>query len=186
MFSKIIVPIATFIYSLDVFSAEKSGGMPQLNPETFSSQLFWLVVFFVIVFTLNHFLFLPKLNGIRMKRKKTIDKYISDANNINSEIAETLEKMEKDLKKAKDEYNAHIKSIYDDNKKIYEKKMNELNEKIEQQKEKYVESLMHSEKKIRKDFPKICVNLSDKLYQNIMSEKDLSSSKEFNNFEEGK
>ena len=48
MFSKIIVPIATFIYSLDVFSAEKKKkwGMPQLNPETFSSQLFWLVVFF--------------------------------------------------------------------------------------------------------------------------------------------
>ena len=32
----------------------------------------------------------------------------------------------------------------------------------------------------------MCANLSDKLYQNIMSEKDLSSSKEFNNFEEGK
>ena len=42
--------------------------------------------------------------------------------------------MEKDLKKAKDEYNAHIKSIYDDNKKIYEKKMNELNEKLNNKK----------------------------------------------------
>ena len=100
-------------------------------------------------------------------KEKTIDKYISDANNINSEIAETLEKMEKDLKKAKDEYNAHIKSIYDDNKKIYEKKMNELNEKIEQQKEKYVESLMHSEK-IRKDFFKICVRIFQINYIKIL------------------
>ena len=33
-------------------SAEGKGGMPQLNPESFSSQLFWLFVFFLILYTI--------------------------------------------------------------------------------------------------------------------------------------
>ena len=43
--SKFLLNIIIFLSFGNVFSADGKGGMPQLNPESFSSQLFWLFFF---------------------------------------------------------------------------------------------------------------------------------------------
>ena len=40
-----------FIFTNKVFTAE-SGGMPQLNPEFWFSQIFWLTIIFIILYTI--------------------------------------------------------------------------------------------------------------------------------------
>ena len=186
MISKIIISFVFYFFSSKVFAAEEKGGMPQLNPETFSSQLFWLIIFFVLIFIINHYFFLPKLEKIRLLRKKTIDEHVSDAENINNSIQKIIEKMDSELKIAKDHYNTHIKKIYEENRRIYEKTLKNLNEEIEEKKNIYLRSLSKNEESIRKKFPSICVNLSDTLYKNIMNDKDLSSIEEFKKFDEEK
>ena len=84
--------------------AEESGGMPQLNPEYYSSQIFWLVFFFSILFLLSHFFFLPRIASIRSKREELIDDCISESKRINNEIETIVAKMENDLEKAKEEF----------------------------------------------------------------------------------
>lgn len=186
MVAKIIISLIFCFFSFKVFAAEESGGMPQLNPETFSSQLFWLGIFFVLMFIINHYFFLPRLEKVRSLRKKTIDEYTFEAREINDSIAKVVEKIETELKVAKEEYNSHIKKVYEDNRKIYENTLKDLNEKIERKKLNHIKSLSKNEILIKNNFPKICVDLSNKLYENIMKEKSLSNIEEFKKFDKDK
>ena len=59
-------------YNKSLLSAE---GMPQFNAATFPSQLFWLVVTFVLLYVCIAFLILPRIrNNIRFypHRKKKV------------------------------------------------------------------------------------------------------------------
>ena len=86
MIAKIIISSIFCFFSFKVFAAEGNGGMPQLNPETFSSQLFWLGIFFILMFIIIHYFFLPKLEKVRSLRKKTIDEYTFEAKEITDSI----------------------------------------------------------------------------------------------------
>lgn len=183
MIAKIIISLIFYFFSFKVFAAEENGGMPQLNPETFSSQIFWLGIFFILMFIIIHYFFLPKLEKVRSLRKKTIDEYSFEAKEINDSITKIVEKIDIELKVAKDEYNSHIKKVYEDNRKVYENTLRDLNEKIEKKKLIYLESLSKNEKAIRNSFPEICVDLSNRLYENIMKEKISSNISEFKKFD---
>ena len=186
MIAKIITSSIFFFFSFKVFAAEEDGGMPQLNPETFSSQLFWLVIFFILIFIVNHYFFLPKIEKVRSLRKKTIVEYTFEAKEIKDSITKIVEKIDTELKVAKEEYNSHIKKVYEDNRKIYENTLKELNEKIDKKKLDHLNSLSKNETSIRDNFPEICVDLSNRLYENIMKEKISSNINEFKKFDKDK
>ena len=183
MITKIIISLIFYFFSFKVFAAEENGGMPQLNPETFSSQLFWLGIFFILMFVIIHYFFLPKIEKVRSLRKKTIDEYTFEAKDIKDSITKIVEKIDTELKVAKDEYNSHIKKVYEDNRKVYENTLRDLNEKIEKKKLIHLKSLSKNETSIRNNFPKICVDLSNRLYENIMKEKISSNINEFKKFD---
>ena len=68
-FSKIL--LIYFLLFSYVESAE-SGGMPQLNPEFWFSQIFWLIITFGIMFILLSKLVLPKISENLESRKAEI------------------------------------------------------------------------------------------------------------------
>ena len=78
----------------------------------------------------------------------------------------------------------HIsKKVYEDNRKVYENTLRDLNEKIEKKKLIHLQSLSKNETSIRNNFPEICVDLSNRLYENIMKEKISSNINEFKKFD---
>jgi len=56
---------------MEAFSAE-SGGMPQLNPEFWISQIFWLTLTFGILYLVLSKLILPKISANLESRKSQI------------------------------------------------------------------------------------------------------------------
>ena len=58
-----------------------------------------------------------------------------------------------------------------------------MTKKIEEKKETFTNELKVTEESLRKSIPKICIELSDKLYENIMSEKKPANLNEFEDFE---
>ena len=58
---------------------EQKGGMPQLDPHSYASQLFWLAVFFVLVFLFLRFIGLPRVTAIIDERAKRIGGDIASA-----------------------------------------------------------------------------------------------------------
>lgn len=168
--------IISWFFSILLFQAnfvvaKESGGMPQLNPEYYSSQIFWLIFFFSILFLLSHFLFLPKITSIRSKREELIDDCISESKKINDEIETIVAKMEKDLERAKEEFDVAIKKAYDQNKEIYEEKIKLINEGFENKKVKLSKNFLDSKNDITKNIQKYSISLSDQIYQIIMKEK---------------
>ncbi len=63
-------------------------GMPQLNPHSYASQLFWLTVFFVLVFVFLRFVGLPRVTAIIDERAKRIGGDIASAELLKNQAAE--------------------------------------------------------------------------------------------------
>ena len=61
----------SFLISKEAFAAE-SGGMPQLNPEFWISQIFWLTLTFGILYLVLSKLILPKISDNLESRKSQI------------------------------------------------------------------------------------------------------------------
>lgn len=51
---------------------EAEGGLPQLNTETYASQVFWLLITFVVLYLLMSRLFLPRLGAVIEERRQRI------------------------------------------------------------------------------------------------------------------
>ena len=67
-----------FFFLREVFAAE-SGGMPQLNPEFWISQIFWLTLTFGILYVILSKLILPKISANLELRKSQIQENIEAA-----------------------------------------------------------------------------------------------------------
>ena len=179
MLSKIFLTLVTLTFSQVTYAAEGQGGMPQLNPESFSSQIFWLIVFFLTLFLAIHFFFIPKLKKVRSERDETIEEYLSETKELNKQVEDIIKNIEEDLNKAKNIFDNEIKTISEENKKIFEKKIIEIDRDFENKKNLLNENLIKSEKKIIEKIPKICMDLSDQLYEKILGQKVKSNIKDF-------
>ena len=67
-----------FFFLKEVFSAE-SGGMPQLDPEFWISQIFWLTITFGILYLVLSKFILPKISSNLELRKSKIQENIEAA-----------------------------------------------------------------------------------------------------------
>ncbi len=166
-------------FSNKVLGAEEQGGMPQLNPESFTSQIFWLFVSFSILFFIVHFFLLPKLKSIREKRDDTINNYLSQTQKLNQQIDNIINQIDKELNEAKNSFNDKIKEELEKNKIIFDKELVLIEENYEKKKERLNSELLKSKNDIKNKIPKICMDLSNDLYEKILGEKTESDPKEF-------
>ena len=68
----------SFLFTLEAFAAE-SGGMPQLNPEFWISQIFWLTLTFGVLYIVLSKLILPKISANLELRKSQIQENVEAA-----------------------------------------------------------------------------------------------------------
>ena len=179
MLSRFSLTFFFLFFSNKVLGAEEKGGMPQLNPESFSSQIFWLFVTFSILFLVIHFFLLPKLKKIREKREETVSNYLSQTQKLNEQIDVIITQIDQELNKAKISFNNKIKEELEKNKIIFEKEVSLIEKNFETKKEKLNSELLKSKIDIRNKVPKICMDLSNDLYEKILGEKTESDPKEF-------
>ena len=75
--------------------------MPQFDPSSFASQIFWLVVFFAVVFLFAWRIALPRIAATIDSRHQRIDGDIARAEELASEAEEVLAAYEAELAKAR-------------------------------------------------------------------------------------
>ncbi len=80
---------------------EQKEGMPQLDPHSYASQLFWLAVFFLLIFLFLRFVGLPRVTAIIDQRAKTIGGDIATAERLQVEAAEAEKTYEKTMAEAR-------------------------------------------------------------------------------------
>ena len=82
-------------------SDNNAVGMPQLDFSTFPNQIFWLVVFCVVLFAIVKFFIIPRMEDIFANRRKIIDGNIAKAEEIRLRVSEIEKQIEEELQKTK-------------------------------------------------------------------------------------
>ena len=119
MLKKIVILlfVTCFACFKTAFAAE-SGGMPQLNPEFWISQIFWLIITFGILFIVLTKVILPKISDNLETRKSQILENIETADLQKEESQKKIDEYEKiilDSKlKARNYFNEAREKILDD------------------------------------------------------------------------
>ena len=98
----------SFLFFLEAFAAE-SGGMPQLNPEFWVSQIFWLTITFGILYVVLSKFILPKISANLEVRKSQILDNIEAAEKQREESELKIEEYEKIVQSSKNEAKNYFK-----------------------------------------------------------------------------
>src|SRR5471032_1239933 len=77
------------------------GAFPPFNPTTFASQLFWLVIAFVVLYVLMAKVALPRVGGIIENRQKRIADDLAGAASLKAESDAAIAAYEKALADAR-------------------------------------------------------------------------------------
>ena len=111
-FKKVLlqVLIFTILTCNTLLSAE---GMPQFNASTFPTQIFWLVLSFVLLYLLTSFLILPRVRDNLRLRKNKILNDLERAELIKLQIEKLVKEYDLKISKAKGRANETLKSAFE-------------------------------------------------------------------------
>ena len=177
MFKNIVIYSSVFSIALftNVKGAE-SGGMPQLNPEFWVSQIFWLIITFASLFLVLSKFILPKISKNIEFRKSQILENIETAEKQKEESENKIKEYKNLILKSKNEarnyFNEARKKILQDLDKKREKLESELNEEINSAEKEIIELKNNAPEKINK----IAVETSSNLIRQLIGEEVNNSS----------
>ena len=92
----------SFLFFKEAFAAE-SGGMPQLNPEFWISQIFWLILTFGTMYVVLSKFILPKISNNLESRKSQILENIEAAEKQREDSEAKLKEYDEVILKSKSE-----------------------------------------------------------------------------------
>ena len=137
--------IAIFVCSSQVFGSE--AGMPQLNPEFWGAQVFWLILIFSSLYFIIGKIYLPKITLTIENRKSKLVNDLNEAQKLKESAEKKLKEYEQIIENSKKD----AKKIIDDAKKKLdqdiENKKNQFSSEIEKEistAEKEIENLKKS------------------------------------------
>lgn len=94
--------------------AEASSGLPQFDPSSFASQIFWLLIAFCVLYTVFSRRTLPDLSSIIENRKNHIQSDLEQAENLTSQAEIVQATYEKGLNGAREQATNMINAMHDD------------------------------------------------------------------------
>ena len=141
MKSKIfLLVLLFFLRANSVISSEK--GMPQLNPEFWIAQIFWLIIIFSILYVVCWKLFIPKISDSIENRRVKIMNDLNETQNLKEQAEKKLLEYEKIIQNSKNEAK---KAIEESRKKVE----NEIKIKRKKFFDEIEKELMKAEKEIK-------------------------------------
>jgi F-type H+-transporting ATPase subunit b len=87
----------------EVAHGEEAGGMPQLNPDFFGNQIFWLLVSLVAIFLMLTRVALPRIGATLATRQGTISSDLAAAETFRAQAREAQVAYDKALAEARAE-----------------------------------------------------------------------------------
>ena len=158
--------IALIFYANQAFGSE--AGMPQLNPEFWTAQIFWLILIFSGLYIVIWKIFLPKITDNIENRKLRV---VNDLNET--------EKLKENAEKKLGEYNKIIENAKKEAKRLVEDSKKKLENDIKNKKQKFNEEiekeLISAEKEVESlkkssifNINKIAVEISSEIIKQVI------------------
>lgn len=125
---------------------EGSGGLPQFNPDSWPSQIFWLAVSFIVLYAFFAKVVLPRLGGTIEARENKIKGDILAAEELSAraesirlgyenELKQASIKISSDMKEIDDAAKARLASSLADFRSRYEAEVASVDQRLEQSKQ---------------------------------------------------
>ena len=154
------------LLSSKCFGAE--GGMPQLNPDYWVSQIFWVILIFGTLYVILWRIILPKINVNLENRKSQILTDLNDAQKFEDQSKEKLSEYNQILNQAKQE----AKKILDGTRKKInrdiESKKNQFNLEIKKEIEKAEKEIKTLKLSSIENINKIAIETSSEIIRKII------------------
>ena len=169
MFKKIILKtLAVYFLSINFIHAAESGGMPQLNPEFWLSQIFWLVVTFGILYLVLSKIILPKISDNLEARKSQVLENLELAEKQRNESESKLKEFDNIILKSKIE----AKNLFNESRKKLLDDINSKRQKLEKEIDKEVKIVEAEIDELKKKSPekinKIAIETSADLINQLI------------------
>ena len=169
MIKKIFFQYIFFNFFLikEVFAAE-SGGMPQLNPEFWISQIFWLTLTFGVLYLVLSKLILPKISANLELRKSQIQENIEAAEKQRESSETKIKEYDNIILKSK----LDAQNIFKDTRNKVIKDINSKKESLDKQLDKEIRKAEQEIDLLKKNAPekinKIAIETSSELVKKLI------------------
>jgi len=177
MLKKIIIQIfvLNFVLINNAQSGE-SGGMPQLNPEFWVSQIVWLVLTFGILYIVLSKLILPKISDNLESRKSQILENIETAETQREESEKKLKEFEKIILDSKIEAKNHFNEVRQKTLEDINNKRSALEKDIDKEISTAEEEINNLKTNSNEKIKNIAVEISAELIKQLIGEEANNSS----------
>ena len=157
MFKKIILQtLAVYFFSVNFIQAAESGGMPQLDPEFWFSQIFWLTITFGFLYLVLSKLVLPKISDNLETRKSQILDNLELAEKQRNGSEAKLKEFDNIILKTK----IDAKNIFNESRKKLLDDINKKREKLEEEIDKEVKIVEAEIQELKKKSPEKINNIA--------------------------
>mgnify|MGYP001279195325 FL=1 len=159
--------LLNFFFSKEIFAAE-SGGMPQLNPEFWISQIFWLTLTFGILYFVLSKMILPKISANLELRKSQIQENIEAADKQRNESEKKLKEYDEIILKTKIDANNIFKNARDKAIKDINLKREALDNQIDEEIKKAEKEINNLKKDAPEKINKIAIETSSIILKKVI------------------
>ena len=157
----------SFLFFKEAFAAE-SGGMPQLNPEFWISQIFWLTLTFGILYIILSKLILPKISANLELRKSQIQENIEAAEKQRKESETKLKEYDEIILKSRLKAN----DIFKDSREKVIKDINIKKEALDKQIDEEIKKVEKEINQLKETSPekinKIAIEISSDILKKLI------------------
>jgi F-type H+-transporting ATPase subunit b len=157
----------SFLTNQEAYAAE-SGGMPQLDPEFWISQIFWLTLFFGILYIILSKVILPKISSNLESRKSQILENIEAAEKQRKEADKKIKEYDEIILKGKKEAKEYINQIKKNVLKEVNLKKENLDNQLDDEIQKAENEIKNLKDKAPEKINKIAVDISNELIQKLI------------------
>jgi F-type H+-transporting ATPase subunit b len=158
----------SFLFLEEAFASE-SGGMPQLNPEFWISQIFWLTLTFGTLYVVLSKLILPKISANLETRKSQILENIEAAEKYREESEQKIKEYDKIVQDSKIESKNYFNQTRGGILKNIKLKKENLNKEINEEIRKAEIEIKNLKNKAPEKINKIAIEVSTDLIQQLIS-----------------
>ena len=149
-----------------VFAAQ--NGMPQLDPEFWIAQIFWLILIFSSLYLIIWKIFIPKITHSIEDRKLKVINDINETQKIKESAEKKLSEYNKIIEDAKKE----AKRIIEDNRKVLDNNIKSKKQKFNDEIEKELMSVEQEIKSLKKssisNINKIATEISSEMIKQLI------------------
>lgn len=142
--------------------------MPQFDPSTFASQIFWLVVCFVALFILMTKVALPQIASVLEERQFKIDDNLEKAATLKIETEDAIAVYEKALAESKAEAQRVIRETAEAVSRQAEQRQHELAEQLAVQIRKDEERIHAAKRQSLESVREVAVNTTEQIVEKLL------------------